>query len=242
MKLTYIFHSGFALEFPEYSILVDYFEDTEGRNGYVHDFLLKKEFPLYILSTHSHHDHFNKEILTWKKQKEDITYIFSKDILQEKKAKETDAVYLDKLETYLDNNIEIKTYGSTDLGVSFCIRADNMTIFHAGDLNNWHWNEESTSEEIKEAETFYQQELNLVSKDIKHLDLAIFPLDPRLGKDFMKGAEQFIEAIQVDTIVPMHFSSNPDKICAFEPIAYKHNSKYICWKNKGESVIILNAF
>lgn len=238
MKLTYIFHSGFALEFSEYSILIDYFEDTEGQTGYVHDYLLKKESPLYILSTHSHHDHFNKEILAWRKEKKDIIYIFSKDILNESKAQETDAIYLDKLEIFSDKNIEIKTYGSTDLGISFYIKADNMTIFHAGDLNNWHWNEESTDKEIKEAEDFYQQELNIVSHDIKHLDLAIYPIDPRLGKDFMKGAKQFIEAIRVDILAPMHFSSDPSRICAFEPIAYEHNCKYICWKNKGESIII----
>lgn len=238
MKLTYIFHSGFAFEFPEFSIIIDFFEDTDGKSGYIHDYLLKKELPLYVMSTHSHHDHFNPEILDWKNKKEDITYIFSKDILDEKKAKATDAIYLNKLDVFSDNNIWVKAYGSTDLGVSFFIKADNTTMFHAGDLNNWHWNEESTAEEIKEAESFFQQELDIVSTDIKHLDLAMFPIDPRLGKDFMKGAEQFIEAIQVDIIVPMHFSSNPDKICAFEPIASKHNSKYICLKNKGESITI----
>ena len=31
MKLTYIFHSGFALEFSEYSIIIDYYEDTKGK-------------------------------------------------------------------------------------------------------------------------------------------------------------------------------------------------------------------
>lgn len=239
MKLTYIFHSGFALEFSEYSIIIDYYEDTKGKDtGYVHDYLLKKESPLYILSTHSHFDHFNPEILEWKKLKDNIIYIFSKDILNENKAGQTDAIHLDKLETYSDKNIDIKAYGSTDIGVSYYIKADNKKLFHAGDLNNWHWNEESTEKEIKQAEDFYLQELNLVSSDIKYLDLAMFPLDPRLGKNFMKGAEQFIEAINVKIFVPMHFSSNPDKISAFEPIAKKHNSEYICWKNNGESITI----
>ncbi|MEI3154718.1 MAG: hypothetical protein V8S95_06185 [Odoribacter sp.] len=44
--------------------------------------------------------------------------------------------------------MRIKAFGSTDIGISFLIDIDNIRIFHAGDLNNWHWEEESTPEEI----------------------------------------------------------------------------------------------
>lgn len=240
MILTYIFHSGFSIEFDKYSIIIDYFRDSneDGKSGFVHNYLLKKSLPLYVLSTHSHHDHFNSEVLQWKKEKKDITYIFSSDILENNLAKESDAIYIQKLGIYQDANLRMKAFGSTDLGISFYIEADSKKIFHAGDLNNWHWDEESTPKEIKVAEDYFQRELNLITNEIKHLNIAIFPLDPRLGKHFMKGAQQFTEAIQTDILAPMHFSSDPKKIKEFKSFAEKHHLRYLCWEHPGESVII----
>lgn len=236
MKLTYLYHSGFSLESDSFSIIIDFFEDTD--TEYVRNVLLSSSKPLYVLSTHSHHDHFNREILTWKHRKENITYIFSKEILDSELANKNDAIYLNKFDEYKDDFVQIKAYGSTDAGVSFAIKAGNLKLFHAGDLNNWHWNEESTAEEIKEAEGFYKFELSQVANDIRHLDLAMFPIDPRLGKDFMKGATQFIEAIQTDRLIPMHFSSYPSKVKSFEAIAKEHNCEYICLIKKGDFITL----
>lgn len=85
MKLDYIYHSGFAIEAEGVTLIIDYYKDsseTERNRGVVHDYLLQKPGKLYVLSTHFHPDHFNREILTWKEQRPDIIYIFSKDILK----------------------------------------------------------------------------------------------------------------------------------------------------------------
>ena len=238
MKLTYIGHSGYAIEGEDFTIIIDYFVDTSDNpaQGYVHKELLKKEGKLYILSTHSHYDHFNREIRKWKDEHPNTINIFSLDILRARKAKDKDAIFLDKLNTYKDETLFIKAYGSTDLGISFFIKAGDKTIFHAGDLNNWHWNEESTPEEILEAETAYQNELSLLTKEIKHLNLAMFPVDPRLGKDYMKGAEQFVDAIPTDIFAPMHFGEEYEKAAAFKDYAEKKGVKFISWKKRGESI------
>lgn len=235
MKLTYIYHSGYAIEAEGFTIIIDYFRDSD--NGIVYNELLKKKGKLYILSTHSHHDHFNKEILKWKNIHPDVIYIFSKDILSYRKAKARDAIYLDKSDSYQDETLYIKAYGSTDLGISFLIKAGKKTIFHAGDLNNWHWNEESTKDEIKEAEDFYQRELDLLATNVSHLDLAMFPIDPRLGKDYMKGAEQFVSAIKTDMLAPMHFDEAYDKVAAFARFAAEKDCKFISWTHTGESIV-----
>lgn len=240
MKLTYIYHSGYAIEGDDYTIIIDYYKDSADRpeEGIVHRDLLKRKGKLYILSSHSHHDHFNPEILKWKWEHPNIIYIFSEDILKTHKAKERDAIYLDKMNTYKDETLFIQAFGSTDLGISFLIKVDGKTIFHAGDLNNWHWNEESTPEEIQEAETFYQNELNDVAGKVDHIDLAMFPVDPRLGKDYMKGAEQFIGAIKTDALAPMHFDEEYDKANAFADYAASKGTRFISWKQKGESINI----
>ncbi len=238
MKLTYIYHSGYAIEAKDFTVIIDYYKDSEDnlREGIVHKKFLKNKGKLYVLSTHSHADHFNPDILKWKAIKKDITYIFSKDILDNQMAKEDDAIYLDKLEVYKDQNVIIRAFGSTDLGVSYLIHIKDKTIFHAGDLNNWHWNEESTEDEIREAEAFYQDELNLLAANVKHIDIAMFPIDPRLGKDYMKGAEQFIDAIQINSIAPMHFGEAYDKASAFAPYAAAKGSKAVQWQQRGENI------
>lgn len=237
MKLTYIYHSGYAIEGEGFTILIDYYKDSvTADEGLVHEELLKKGGRLYVLCTHSHHDHFNPEILQWKNERPDIIYVFSKELLLSGTTTATDAIYLDKLEVYTDNLLSVKAYGSTDLGGSFLIQIENKTIFHAGDLNNWHWNQESTPEEIEEAETYYAKELNLLATDVKHLNLAMFPVDPRLGKDYMKGAQQFVDTIKTDIFVPMHFGEAYDKAAAFAVYAKKDGTDCVCWKHRGESI------
>ena len=40
-------------------------------------------------------------------------------------------------------DLRIHTLKSTDEGVAFLVRVKEKTFFHAGDLNWWHWEEES---------------------------------------------------------------------------------------------------
>ena len=80
MTLDYIYHSGFAIEAEGVTVIIDYYKDsseTEHNRGIVHDYLLQRPGKLYVLATHFHPDHFNREILTWKETRPDIRYIFS---------------------------------------------------------------------------------------------------------------------------------------------------------------------
>ena len=126
MRLVYIYHSGFALEADGFSILIDYFKDSDPdpAKGYVSSELLKRAGTLYILASHFHPDHFNPEVLKWKEQKPDIKYIFSKDILKRRRAKADDAIYLKKGDAYQDELLTIKAFGSTDVGISFLIETE----------------------------------------------------------------------------------------------------------------------
>ena len=121
MILDYIYHSGFALEAEGVTVIIDYYKDSseaEHSRGIVHDYLLQKPGKLYVLATHFHPDHFNREILTWKEQRPDIHYIFSKDILKSHRAQAEDAIYIKKGETYEDETLRIDAFGSTDVGIN----------------------------------------------------------------------------------------------------------------------------
>ena len=167
MILDYIYHSGFALEAEGVTVIIDYYKDSseaEHSRGIVHDY---------------------REILTLKEQRPDIHYIFSKDILKSHRAQAEDAIYIKKGETYEDETLRIDAFGSTDVGSSFLIHLQDWSVFHAGDLNNWHWSEESTEEEIRKANGDFLAEVKYLKEKAPDIDLVLFPVDRRMGKDYM---------------------------------------------------------
>lgn len=118
----------------------------------------------------------------------------------------------------------------------FLLHTEGKRIFHAGDLNNWHWREESTEQEVEEAEKAFLREVAVLAKDADFLDLAMFPVDPRLGADYMSGAKQFIDRIPVRKFVPMHFWERYEKANAFREYAENHGTEFIVLTHPGMSV------
>src|SRR5690554_815175 len=237
MTVTYIYHSCYLIEFEEFSLLFDYYKDVPRSDGanWISDYLLQKEEDLYLFCTHSHSDHFNPEILSWREKKSNIRYIFSDELLQSKKVEEDYVVFLKKGEVFKDHRIKVKAYGSTDLGCSFMVNYEGKLLFHAGDLNNWHWKEEVTADEALTYENNFLCELELVSEKADNLYLAMFPVDPRLGKDFMRGPKQFVSRINTEYFLPMHFGDKYDLVNQFESIASKYGCKYLPLDKRGQS-------
>ena len=236
MRLIYIYHSGFIIESKEFAILIDYYRDTP--EFYVHRHFLKRPGRLYILSSHAHPDHFNPEILSWKSERPDIRYILSEDIRDSQKACFHDAIFLKKGEEWNDDLLKIKAFGSTDIGISFLLDVADKRIFHAGDLNNWHWEEESTPEEIREAANFYHQELETLARETDYVDLALFPVAPRLGKDYTRGGREFVDRIRTLQFAPMHFWEKYEKANAFREYVEKRGGRFLAIGKPGEEKTI----
>lgn len=242
MKLTYIYHSGFAIETDKVALVIDYYKDTSEEHinrGFVHDYLLKRSGELYVLSSHLHPDHFNREIISWKEKCPNIHYIFSKDILKHQRASQEEAFYLDKGEIYEDEHLVIKAFGSTDAGISFLIKLQGICLFHAGDLNNWHWSEESTPQEIQQAEKDFLSEVSCIQQKYPAIDVVLFPVDSRMGKNYMLGAQQFVERIKTTIFVPMHFGENYQDGNAFRTFAEEKKCRFFSINSRGESFDII---
>ena len=243
MKLDYIYHSGFAIEADGVTVVIDYYKDSSEEvfnKGIVHDYLLEKPGVLYVLCSHFHPDHFNREVLSWKKQRPDIRYIFSKDILKHRRASAEDAIYINKGDTYEDEHIRIQAFGSTDVGISFLIDLQGKRLFHAGDLNNWHWSEESTPQEIRKAEGDFLAEVRELQQTAPAVDVVMFPVDSRIGKDYMRGAEQFVKRIKITIFVPMHFSEDYQGGNAFRQFAESKGCHFLSIAHRGESFELPN--
>lgn len=216
MRLTYLFHSGFALETERCILLFDYWMDPAGRVPG----LLESAKPMYVFASHFHEDHFNREIFSWRKKKTDITYILSKDILKRRRAaKEEATVWLAKGGSWQDGHLGVRAAGSTDSGVSWIVEVEGRRIFHAGDLNNWYarfltesgqgqpaydWEQGIEIDAVREEKRFLG-ELKDIRKMAAGFDVVMFPVDGRIGNGYTRGARQFIEMFQTGLFVPMHF-------------------------------------
>jgi len=235
MKLTYLYNSGFVIEGERFMMILDFFKDAE--EGFVLQKITSYPGRIYVLSTHWHPDHFNPEVMRWKKARPDIRYILSKDIVKRRIWMNfRDITSLAKGQGYKDDIVRVQAFGSTDVGSSFLIEVEGKLIFHAGDLNFWHWSEVSTPKEIEVCERHFLKEMALLAETTTQLDLAMFPVDPRQGKDYMLGAEMFIERIHTDVFVPMHFGTDYEKIEAFRDCAQAASCRFIGWKEKGETI------
>ena len=221
MNITYIYNSGFILEQDSYALIIDCIglkKDSAEIRRCAGKFL-------YILASHVHGDHFDRNIMTFSGAGQQ--WILSDDI-RRKVTLNSDIHFLAKGDIYRDARLSIKAYGSTDAGISFYIEAGDQKIFHAGDLNNWHWNEDPTQtpEEAVKDEQRFLDELAQIAVEVPALDIAMFPVDPRLGTDYTRGAQQFLDSIRTDLFIPMHFQDKFEAARAFKPEAERRGCRY----------------
>lgn len=213
MKIEYIYHSGFTIETDEYFLIFDYYQGE----------LQLKDKKIIVFSSHGHEDHYNPDILHWQDQYKDVSYILSSDI----GLGPSDNIYV--MEPYEElelDGIRIKSFASTDLGLSFMINLEGKNIFFAGDLNWWHWTGETREEQI-EAEEGFMEEMAKIQEDFKgkELDLAFFPVDPRLGNTaYFLGGQYFIEKLSPKIFFPMHFG---DKYGIIKKFIHKMKDSHV---------------
>lgn len=197
--VTYIEHSGFLVETEEYALLFDYYKGC----------IPKSDKPLFIFSSHRHHDHFVPAIM----QIPCVKTILSNDI---RVRPNENTVKLGANKTFETNGLKIRTLPSTDEGVAFIVDTGREIIYHAGDLNDWYWEGEPDEENRKMSEK-YRRVISEGFGGIRDVDMAFIPVDSRLGRFFDRGARYFIENVNAKHIFPMHFwgdYSCVEKFCA----------------------------
>ena len=209
--ITYLYHSGFAIETPKHFLVFDYYKSTAASkentlsNGVINSELLPMDKAIYVFVSHSHGDHFNPIIFEWSKTR-DITYVLSNDIIIND-SNDITINLMGSYETLKINAIEIKTFGSTDKGVSFLVTIDGLKIFHSGDLNWWHWKEFTKKQQLQEELDFKKELDKLIGEEI---DIAFVPVDPRLEEFAFLTGEYFVKKLKPKLFIPMHFADSPE--------------------------------
>lgn len=218
MKVTYLNHSGFLLETETVYFLFDYF------NGMIP--VLDRRKPMVVFVSHSHKDHYNREIYRLLLEYPDIQYVLAKDIPTKRLIAEQAEQGIDlkgrilsirknvtqELLLWNGNWLKVTTLKSTDAGVAFLLEYENHTYYHGGDLNLWYWQEESKQYNENMTKKYLAEMEKL--RGLK-MDAAFVPLDPRLGNHMMDGICIFMEYTKSKWVFPMHMWGNYDVITEF---------------------------
>lgn len=194
MKITFIYHSSFAVELENCVLVFDYYGEGQLPT-------IPENKKIYFLNSHAHPDHFKREILELKSEYPTAEYILSRDIrFREEERKPWIHSVRANME-YEIGQLKVRTLKSTDVGVAFVVETEGKRIYHAGDLNWWHWTGESKYWNNNMAGN-YKNAINQIKGE--HFDVAFVPVDPRLGTSYSLGIRYFLENTHVDAVFPMH--------------------------------------
>ena len=240
MVLTYYMHSGFSCAVGDTLLVFDYWR---GEHDELPDAAritaeqLRGFKKVYVFISHSHPDHFDPIVYSWREEAP-VTYIVSHELPVGTRGKR---MYPGDTLSFEDG-LTVSAYDSTDLGVSFLVDVAGIRVFHAGDLNFWHWREESTLAEIEEAETAFRTAVAPLERLSREpdgtIDVAFFPVDPRQGSLFDAGANYFIMSCKPRLMIPMHFWERAEIAVEFARRGRTRETEIIAMTRPGENVVL----
>ncbi len=240
IQVTFLDHSGFALTTDKAILIFDYYKDPAHA---LHKILDRNpELPVLFFVSHHHSDHYAPEIYDFAQNHKRV-YILSNDVdadrIPQKDKLSVAGMSAGDVLDHLPGDVRVKAFGSTDAGVSFAVTlADGKRIFHAGDLNDWHWKDESTKAEAAKAEQHFMTIVDRIASEIPDFDIAMFPVDARQGTDFARGATLFTDKINIRNFFPMHFGGTLKGDCDFRAYIKNPHTRCFCLKAPGHSVDI----
>lgn len=202
MRVTFLAHSGFLVELPSVALLFDWWQG---------ELPALPDTPLLVFASHRHEDHFKPGIFALDNGARPVRFLLGRDIKLSPRHLEKWGVSPETAEKCLTlggsetaeplPGITVETLPSTDEGVAFLVTAEGRTVFHAGDLNWWHWEGEDPAWNRNMEADFRRYAEPLRGRSI---DLAMLPVDPRLGAAGLWGPRHFLELADIRHVLPMH--------------------------------------
>ncbi|MGM0498942.1 MAG: MBL fold metallo-hydrolase [Bacillota bacterium] len=243
-EIYHLFHSGTAVRVKDKLFIFDYFKDEPEQEkalqssleqGVIRKESFKNINEAYVFVSHSHHDHYNKVIFDWEKHCGNINYILAAEVeLEAELANKNNLYQLEQDEELKIDNINISTFGSTDEGVSFLVELNDLSIFHAGDLNWWKWKKFSKKVQKREAREYKREVDKLIGKQI---DIAFVPVDPRLEEHYYLAGEYFINEIKPAVFIPIHIADNYEVTKFFRDRFNSNQTRVVEINGPGEKII-----
>ena len=234
LRITHYYHSGFSVETEDLLFVFDYWrgekQELRGNRQILPDRLASFR-AVYVFISHEHIDHLDPIVFTWKDYAR-VSYFVSSDMPVGTRGKRMAPGDTAELEP----GIRVTAFDSTDLGVSFLLDLRGRKIFHAGDLNFWHWRDESSLQDIDEAEREFIAAVRPLSRE--KIDIAFFPVDPRQGTMFEAGANYFILQVKPRLLIPMHYFHRTDIILDYARTASSRTTEVLAMPGIGDCIAV----
>lgn len=224
MKVTFIAHSAFLVEWDKFYTLFDYTFEPEYTAALPQ---LSQDKPLLVFASHSHEDHFDAKIFTLLERYPDARFFVSRDTrLTERKRKwlnisdeafarttvlRPDSILLTEV---AGEELRIRAIKSTDIGNAYLLCCEGKMVYHGGDLNWWHWESEGEAF-CGNMAVAYRAAMDKLAAAVRdeaidndlapEIAAAMAPLDPRLGESAEGlGIEALLDTVAVRHVFPMH--------------------------------------
>ena len=198
--IWYLGHAGWAVRTRSAFLIFDYWErgipdQPLLANGRINPEEIK-DLDVYVFSSHEHYDHYDGIIFEWEKTIDRLTYIFG---WQNDKGK--NHIRLSPREGKKTGNIEVFLVNSPEadpLDNAFLVKADGISIYHAGDYGLLGGIEKITP--------VYDQDMHFLREKADKLDIMFMACQMINGKvpEFAKFS---LETVKPKVFFPMHDQS-----------------------------------
>lgn len=226
--IWYLGQSGWAVKTTGKLLIFDYCEQSAVpnepllANGHINPMEIKN-LDVYVFSSHVHKDHFDKVILDWQKNIENIQYFFGwKDstIAQYNCMEGREKKEIDGMEIYA---VDSKEAGP--LEGAFLVKVDGLSIYHPGDYCRIH--------------DIYKKDIESLIGITDEIDVIFLPINII----YINAAKYTIEKTQPKVMFPMHAEGNEYLYREFEQMMKKEgiNSLIGCADHRGDCFIFSNG-
>ena len=217
IRAVFLGHSGFLVETESTCLLFDW---SEGELPEL------PEKPLLAFASHRHQDHFQPKIFALDDGSRKVSFLLGSDLKLTDSRRRRWNISADTAarchvlkggNTVTVDNVTAEALTSTDEGVAFLVTCGGTTIYHAGDLNWWHWDGEDPNWN-RNMESDFKRYIEPLRGRV--IDLAFAPLDPRQEAAAHWGFRYLLDLADIRRIVPMHQWKNPQptrEFCAAYP-------------------------
>ncbi|NLT58431.1 MAG: MBL fold metallo-hydrolase [Clostridiales bacterium] len=233
--IWYLYHSGFALRTEGHFLIFDYWKMDPRGGGLAQGVINPAELAdldVIAFASHAHGDHYSPELLRLGEGIARYRVVLSDDIRPA-----PGALMVGPGQRLEQPDFVLETLDSTDEGVAFLLEIDGLRIYHAGDLNWWHWEGEPEPYNTGMKEKYQAQIAKLGGRPI---DLAFVPVDPRLGEQYLLGIDHLMRTQGVRCVVPMHFGDDVSVVDRLlrDPQSAPYRDRVLALTARGQSATI----
>ncbi len=226
-EVWYLFHAGWAVKTSSALMIFDYLVDTgkpEQRslsNGFVDPNEIKDQ-NVFVFISHGHGDHFDKNVLEWKKVIPSITYIFG---WQAQEAEGHHAFGEDRVSKSI-GPLKVKNIFHNFDNIpesAFLIEVDGLTIYFSGD----HGNSPGALNPV------YKDNIDYMALQSKEFDLVFLSI---FGSPTYGGELYAIDKFKPRVMLPMHYWGRESDAKNFVSLAQPKFPKTEFWHplNRGD--------